>query len=707
MGPSDHEPSMRLDSFRVGVDIGGTFTDIIMHGSDGSLRQLKVPSTPSRFEQAIIQGLQHLLHDANGRPGMLSTVTHGTTIATNTILEGRGAVTALLTTQGFRDVLELGRLRYPVLHDLSWEKLKPLVPRRYRLEVAERINANGEIEQAPDLDQVTALVVTLRQQGIQSIAVCFINSYANPHNEKRVAEWLRAKFPDLHVSASFEILPEIKEYERTSTTVVNAYIHQIIDGYLGNLEKELRSLGIECPLLMMQSNGGLVDAKTARSKPVQLVESGPAAGVTAACFLARKLDLPNVIAFDMGGTTAKASLVESGQPFEAPEYEVGGGMNTRRSLMKGSGYTVRVPSIDIAEVGAGGGSVVWIDDGNAPHVGPHSAGAVPGPACYGHGGTLPTLTDAAVVLGFLNPESLAGGTQKIHQALAVDVIGKQVAEPLHLSLLEAAYGVYTIAVANMSSVIRAVSSERGRDPRDFVLMAFGGAGPLHAVEMARSFEMPTVIVPISPGLFSTMGLLMANIQYHSIRSYAARAELDAEVIEAAFADMEACTLHDLEVMGYRPDHVRLGRFADMRYAGQSYELKIPVPSHPLTHRDLRQLRSQFGLEYERTYGHQTPDQQTEIVNLRLRATCSPPDARSSDVFGEREELPPNTPEITRDAYFGPDVGVLATPILSRWHLQSKPRPGPLIVEDMDATTLVPPHSWAYQDSFGNIVIQIG
>jgi N-methylhydantoinase A len=706
MSENDAEPRKR--TFRLGVDIGGTFTDIILLGADASVFQIKIPSTPPNFGQAVVQGVQHILaqEDLKIESTDVSVVLHGTTVATNAILEHHGAKTGLLTTRGFRDVLELGRMRHPSLYDIFWDKPAPLVPRYMRQELDERVNARGEVETAADLAQAKAAAEKLISLGVQSLAICFLNSYINPVHEKQVLETLRARFPKLYISASFEILPEIKEYERTSTTVVNAFVQPIVDQYVAELENDLEHLDVRCPILIMQSNGGLIHSTIARSKPVQLIESGPAAGVIAAQFLARELGVGNLIAFDMGGTTAKASLIQSGEPFVAQEYEVGGGMNTKRSLMKGGGYTIHVPSIDIAEVGAGGGSLFWIDAGGAPHVGPQSAGALPGPACYGRGGTQATITDAAVVLGYLNSHSLAGGAQPIDGRRAVDVIRAQAAEPLGISLPEAAYGIYTIANSTMTGAIKAVSSERGRDPRDFALMAFGGAGPVHAVELAREFEISTVIIPISPGLFSTIGLLVADIQYHDVVSYTKRSEIDLDQLNSAYSIMEERLQSTPQRQNLNGAVPIIERFVDLRYVGQSHELRIPVTLGTLDHATLADVRRGFDDEYERTYGYRAPDQHVEIVNLRTRATFPNPDRRQ--VFDNTSpEFRSDAVELTREAYFGPRHGLVQTPVLPRRNLSAEPRPGPLIIEDMDATTVIPPGSMAARDRFGNIVIQVG
>jgi N-methylhydantoinase A len=453
----------------------------------------------------------------------------------------------------------------------------------------------------------------------------------------------------------------------------------------------------------MQSSGGLMTVDVARAKPVQLVESGPAAGVIATRFLARKMGLPHVIALDMGGTTAKASLIENGEPFEASEYEVGGGMNRNRNLMSGGGYPLRMPSIDIAEVGAGGGSIAWIDPGGAPRVGPQSAGADPGPACYGRGGETATVTDACVALGYVNPAAIAGGAQRIYPERAATAIERDIGGPLRLSLDEAAHGIYAIAVAGMSKAVRAVTSERGRDPRDFVLVAFGGAGPVMAVDMAREFGIDKVIVPVGPGLFSTLGLLVADIEEQDVVSHRNRLAIDPDEINDAFIAMEKRLLARMAGHGYASKEVALSRFADVRYAGQSFELRIPLPDGRYGDAEIGAICERFESEHDRTYGHRgAPGQGIEIVNLRLKAVhhrrpwnpFAGPIASSVAAAGERS------------AYFGPAFGRLETPVIARGHLATTSTEGPLIIEDMDATMVTPPRSRARLDQWGNIVVEV-
>ncbi|MEI6039588.1 MAG: hydantoinase/oxoprolinase family protein, partial [Actinomycetes bacterium] len=462
----------------VGVDIGGTFTDVILIGPDGEVVTDKVLSSPPDFATSVLAAIGQVIGDAGISPDQIVRVLHGTTVATNAILEMTGARTSLVTTAGFRDVLELGRLRRPRLYDLNWSKPLPLAARRHRYELHQRISATGELLSEVSSEEVKILASQINIEGIEAVAVCLINSYVRPDVERKVADQLRDLLPGVFVTASVDVSPSLQEFERTSTAVVNAYVGPVVERYISDLSERLRSSGISASFLIMQSSGGLLPASAVAISPVQIIESGPAAGVTAVQKLTQTMGLQNVVAFDMGGTTAKASLIEGGVPFVAIDYEVGGGMSATRGLHKGDGYLVRVPSIDIAEVGAGGGSIITRDLAGSLHVGPESASARPGPACYGQGGDRPTLTDANVVLGYLNPVSLAGGNVKVAPDLAIKVL-KSLADEFGLDAGAVARGAYDVAVSNMTKVVKSVTSERGRDPRESTLVAFGGAGPLY------------------------------------------------------------------------------------------------------------------------------------------------------------------------------------------------------------------------------------
>ena len=705
-------------TYRLGIDIGGTFTDVVLIGDDGTVLTQKVPSTPDNYAEGIAAGLAPLL------PRQIAEVVHGTTVATNTILERKGALTGLITTKGFRDVLEIGRLRYPRLYDLTWEKPLPLASRRLRREVEERIDANGEIMQPLDVEGAREVIRWMLTQDIESLAVCLINAYINPIHERQLGELIREIAPDLPVSLSCDVLPEIKEYERTSTTVINAYLQPVVSRYLHSLSDRLNqqlvqadSAGVSAsqhdspvtsdslPLYVMQSNGGVMSAESAAEMPIHIIESGPAAGVIASLTLAERVGLTNVLTLDMGGTTAKASLIEGGQIMHSPEYQVGGGVSGGTRLSKGGGYPLRVPAIDIAEVGAGGGSIIYLDTGGALRVGPQSAGAVPGPACYELGGAEPTLTDANVVLGYLNPEYLAGGALPLNAEKAHQSLYDKIAAPLNLSAPDAAHGIYRIAAANMARAARAVSLERGRDPREFVLCAFGGNGPLHATELAESLGMKRILIPPAPGLFSAFGLLYADIAYHLVQTYKRLlTELDAGEFKATLGRLEASAREGLMAEGETATQVTLQRAVDLRYAGQSSELTLPIVNADIGRPQFfHTLGERFAADHERTYGHRAPDDPIEIVNLRLTALI--PTAKSQFSYLQ----PRNSQSLTsnRRCYFGRETGWLEVPVLSREGLGSESESGPFIVEEYDTTILVPPRCTARRDEWGNIVIDMG
>lgn len=677
---------------RIGIDIGGTFTDVVGVWGNGQVDVYKLPSTPDDYGRAVVEGVRRMI-DTTGVDGAeVAEVIHGTTVAANAILSGTGACTGLITTRGFRDVLEIGRLRMPRLYDLSWEKPPPLVPRRLRLEVTERIAADGRVQTPLDEAEVQAAVDYLKAEGVASVAVCLLNAYVNPVHEAQIGEALRGAGA-WTVSLSFEVLPEIREYERTSTAVVNAYVLPVVQSYLRGLRDHLGELGVDAPLRMMQSAGGVTDAQTAAERPVQIIESGPAAGVVAAAALGRRIGCPDLIAFDMGGTTAKAALVEGGQIPRATDYEVGGGISLSGRLMGGGGYPIRVPCVDLAEIGAGGGSLLCVDAGRALRVGPESAGVDPGPVCYTRGGTRPTLTDANLLLGYLNPDGLAGGTIPLDLEAARRCVADAVARPMGLSVEEAALGAHRIAGALMVRAVRAVSAERGRDPRQYDLLAFGGSGPLHAAGMAQNLEIPRILVPAAPGLFCATGLLAAGLQYDLVRTCLKRIDtLGVADFETAFAEMG-------KEAGRMLSGARLERSADLRYVGQSHELGIPVPEETAEADLPTELKAAFETEHERTYGHRAESDPVEVVAFRLRASLPAPNLPLP------QTVAPGNKGRTRSAYFGASHGWIDTPVLERGDLPSEPVEGPLIVEDYDSTTLVPPGATGCLDAWGNIAME--
>ncbi len=700
------------ETYRVGVDIGGTFTDIVFLSADGALHTRKVSSTVDDYARAIADGLREIFAETSLGPASIAELLHGTTVASNTILQLDGARTGLITTRGFRDVLELRTLRMPRLYDIGWEKPAPLVPRHLRLEVDERVDADGGVERELERDDIEQAVDRLLSDDVEAIAVCLINSFANPAHERLIGEVVAERAPGLPYCLSADVLPEVKEYERTSTTVVNAYLLPVVARYLESLIGELEASEIAAPLLLMQSNGGLTTAERAALMPCQIIESGPAGGVVGSHALATKLGLGDIVTLDMGGTTAKASLVEGGEYSRAVDFSVGSGIIAGSRLLTGAGYRVKVPAIDLAEVGAGGGSIIWIDSGGAMQVGPRSAGASPGPACYAQGGQSPTVTDANVVLGYLNPEYLIGGALPIDDALSRTAVLRDVAEPLGLDLEHAAFGAHQIAASNMIRAIKSVSSERGRDPRRYALFAFGGNGPLFAVTMARALGMSRIVVPPAPGLFSSFGLLYADVEHHYSRTVR-RVLRDADPAELAFAwaELEAQARAQLEREGFPAERIEVRRAANMHYEGQIFDLTVAVEAGAI---DPPALEESFGLEHERTYGHRAgPEEPVELVNVEVVGRGVSDRPRVPDRLhpgqsgtgssGARASGPSQAG--SRAAHFGPETGWLDTRVVARAELAAEIE-GPLIVEEYDATCVVPPGAGAVLDGYGNITISV-
>ena len=685
---------MRQTDLRIGVDVGGTFTDVVVLRGSEIVSTAKVPSSLPDYAEAVVEGALRAL--AGLSPADIKDVIHATTVATNAILENRGAKTGLITTNGFRDVLEIGRLRYPRLYDLTWRRPPPLVRRANRLEVTERVDHLGAVLTPLDRDECESAARRLVKSGVESVAVCFINSYANPAHERECGKILAKYFRLEAISLSVDVLPQIREYDRTSTTVINAFIKPLITGYLGNLTGKLRDVDIEAPLLVMQSHGGVVDSAGASELPAQIIESGPAAGVVATARLARQLDLRQVISLDMGGTTAKAAAVEDFQPRLSAEYEVGSEISWASRLNRGGGYLLRLPSIDLAEIGAGGGSLISVDAAGSLHVGPQSAGAEPGPVCYGRGGAQATLTDANVVLGYLNQDALVGGDLPIDADESHRAIESQVARPLGVGLREAARGAHLVANSTMSRAVRAVSTERGRDVRDFTLVAFGGSGPVHAAEMATTLGISDVLVPPNPGLFSSVGLLTTDLERHLSRSLlGVVGQMDAERYGQAVSELESRARPAFNDMGHDWNSVHRRIELDMRYLGQSFELTVPAEGKTST--ALAQAAAAFEREHERTYGHRAHDTDVELVTVRYIGSVGTGSETPLEV-SLRSSAPPGT----RTAYFGRGEEGQTVDVLSRALLPMSPTAGPFIIEEYDSTLVVPPGWSALRDDLGNV-----
>ncbi len=693
-----------MSALRVGVDIGGTFTDLVFVRPDGLLDRRKRPSTPADYSRAIVEGIADYCAELALSGKEVREVVHATTVATNAILERRGAHTGLVTTEGFRDVLELRRIRIPLAYDLGWKKPEPLVERALRIGVRERLDAQGRELVALDTSDVEEAIDTLREANVEAVAVCFLHAYRNAAHERAVGKRLRESLPGVHVSLSSDVLPEMLEFERTSTTVVNAYIAPLIARYLDRLRGALAERDVRAPILVMQSNGGLVSASSATARPVTIIESGPAAGVVAALRIARSCDYHDVITLDMGGTTTKASIIERGEILRGTEYEVGSSVSITSRLMRGNGYLLRIPVIDISEVGAGGGSLAALDAGGALRVGPRSAGAVPGPACYGHGNDKPTVTDANLLLGYLSDTSLAGGTLRVDRKLAETAVVTYVSRPSSLSPLDAAHGIHAVANSNMVRAIKSVSVERGRDPADFAMMAFGGAGPIHAAGVARTLGIRKVLIPPAPGVFSALGLLTAEVEHHAARTVlmSTGGYADLGPIASALDDMRNDLRNRVREEGFDPALAEFDQFADVRYRGQSSELTVPMPEQRLTEAGLRSLEERFEQEFERTYGHRGDTKSFELVTVRLVMRVPRKVEHGTDWAPE-----PAAPETTRSVYFGPAIGAIETAVISRPALERAPRAGPLLIQEYDTTIVVPPRCDVSLDAHGNVLINIG
>src|SRR5215218_4785495 len=593
-------------TLRIAVDIGGTFTDVAAFDEgSGQLLLGKWSSTP----RDLVEGILLAIDEAGGDLARANLVLHGSTVVINAILERRGAPTALVTTRGFRDVYEIGRINRPESFNLFFRKHVPLVPRSRRFEVEERLNAEGEVLIPFNEGQAQALARDLVAQGIESVAVVFLHGYRNPDHELRMRDVLRAAAPGLFVTMSHELSREYREYERTSTTVANAFVGPIVRGYLDHLEQVARERGFRGTLLLMQSSGGLYDVATAREQCIQMLESGPAAGVAGAEALCAALGIPNAIGFDMGGTTVKAGVIEGGIARLADDFFIGG---------YNEGLAVRIPAIDIHEVGTGGGSLARVDDAGGIHVGPESAGAEPGPVCYGRGGVEPTVTDANLVLGRLDVGSFVGGEHRLDGEAARAALEERVARPLGLSSEAAASGVVRIAVANMANTVRAVTTERGLDPRDFTLIAYGGGGPLHASALARELAVPQVLVPTAPAVFSAVGMLRADLRRDFVLTHVVRlSAADLAELEQMWTELEERGRREIEGFGLDPQEITLRRSADMRYVRQEHAVTVQLPPHLAGEDDRALVKRLFDEAHELRFSHSAPDEECELVSLRV------------------------------------------------------------------------------------------
>ena len=675
---------------KLGVDVGGTFTDVVGISEDGQVFYAKTPSTPQDQSIGVLTGIKGLLEELSLQADSVTSVAHGTTVATNTLLERNGAVTALITTQGFRDVLHIGRQSRLELYDLHARKQAPLVPRYLRREAIERTLYTGTILVQLDVQALKETVRDLLEEGVESIAVCFLHSYANPENERMALEAIREVAPTLPVSVSSTILPEYREFERMNTTVLNAYVQPRMQHYISQLRGRLDENKIFAPLTIMQSSGGMMTDQVAASRSVNTLLSGPAGGVLAAEFLSRITPYHNMITGDLGGTSFDVAVVQNGKVAVTGEGTI-------------EGFMVKFPHIDITTIGAGGGSIAWLDNGGALRVGPRSAGAVPGPVCYQKGGTEPTVTDAHAVLGRVG-EHLLGGKMPLNVEAARVVIQEKLAQKLNMTVEEVAEGILRVANSNMVRAIRVMTVERGIDPRKFALLPYGGAGALHAVELARALEIPTVVIPVAPGNFSAFGLLVAPIRYDESCTYH-RHQKDVllEEMESLFESLETLARQEMERDGVMEDSVEFQRKVDTRYFGQAYELTIPISDGIVNEAVWDKLVDDFSQAHEQSYGFRKENDPLEIVTLRL-SVVGKTNQTSLYAKGIQGSGVPSRMDV-RKAYF---VGRwMDTAVYQRDDLLVGDMfTGPAIVEETGATSVIGPGDVAQVDDKKNLIVTV-
>jgi N-methylhydantoinase A len=685
-------------SYRVGFDVGGTFTDFVLQASSGELHTAKRLTTYPDPSEACLAGLDELVARAGVSWPQLAQAVHGTTLGSNIVIERKASGIGLLTTHGFRDVLIIGREKRYQVYDLQIEKPAPLIPRRLIGEVRERVLADGSVREPLDEDHARQAIRALVARGVRTLAICLLHAYLNPVHEKRLAALVEQVAPGVAVTLSHEVSPTFREYERTSTTVVNAYVMSAVRDYLQSLQGALRERGYRGRLFVMQSSGGVATADAMERYPVRMIESGPAAGALMAAAYGELTGHKDLIAFDMGGTTAKLCLIENGRPSTTTAFEL-----HRVHNAAGSGLPMNIQAIDLVEIGAGGGSIARARMGVVA-VGPESASSTPGPVCYGGGGQEPTVTDANLVLGYLNPYYFAGGAMKLDVGAATRAIDQKIARPLGLEVDEAAWGIHAIVNTNMEMATRVVSIERGRDPRALTFVAFGGSGPVHGCRLAQALGIPRVILPAAAGVTAAIGLLAAEVKFDVARTYVRRLDtLDAAAVSAMYQDMAAQAL-DVVRQSAVTSELTIVRSADARYVGQGYELTVPVPLGTLDARALARVRTQFDEIYAARYGYSSPDEPVEIVTWKLSAVGGAPrvSLAKAATGGTR-----NARKGERPAYFPERRGYVDTPVYDRYALTAGASiTGPAIVEERESTTVLPPGASAIVDGYANLIVTL-
>ncbi len=681
---------------RAGVDIGGTFTDVVLFDeSSGAVQLGKVLSTPAQLAAGVEQALRSAGVPLAGTAALI----HGSTVVINAIIERRGAKTALITTEGFRDVYEIGRINRPESFNPRFHKHQPLVPREMIFEVSERRLADGSLRTPLNEAQAREVAGILAEEGVEAAAVLFLHSYRWPEHELRMAEVLHEASPSLFVSLSHELSREYREYERTSTVAANAYVGPTVSTYLTDLEGRLKGAGFAGQLLIMQSNGGLADVAAARRQCIQMMESGPAGGVVGTMALADALDLEAAIAFDMGGTTAKACVVRRGEPSLAADYFIGG-YNT--------GLAIRIPVLDIVEVGTGGGSIAWLDEGRGLHVGPRSAGAEPGPACYGRNGVEPTLTDANVVLGRLAPDNFLGGALRLDQAAAVAALDTRLAQPLGVELERAAEGMLEVATSSMANAVRQVTLQRGLDPRDFTLVAYGGGGPLHASAVARELSIGAVVIPRAPGHFSAVGMLQADLRRDYVQTlFAQLDDVPMAALEAQFQQLEAEGRGALAESGVPMDGISFERAADMRYVGQEHSVGVRVPGAVGAEEARAEIKRLFDEAHELRYSHSAAEESADVVSIRVSAIGRLAKPAMPEIAAGTA-APPAEALVGRRSVAFAGHGWLEAAVYDRERLlRGNTIAGPAVIEETASTTIVEPGDSLTVNQFGHLLLSIG
>ena len=693
------------DQVRVGVDIGGTFTDLLLFNPDsGTFTFGKTLTTPAEPAQGVLTGIEQMIASSGVPSSEIDQIVHGTTLVTNALIERKGARTALITTKGFRDAVEIGREHRYDLYDLFLELPPPLAPRSLRFELDERILADGSELVPVNEREVQELVSRLRQEHVEAVAISLLHSYQNPDHERQVVALIEREAPDLVLSASSDVVPEIREYERTSTTIANVYVRPLASRYLGQLEEALARIGFDGALLIMLSSGGLSTVETASRYPIRLVESGPAAGALAAAHIGKLTGRPSLLSFDMGGTTAKCCLISQDGPSHSAEFEV----SRVYRFKKGSGLPVSVPVIELIEIGAGGGSIARIDNLGLLKVGPDSAGADPGPACYGRGGTQPTVTDADLVLGFLDPGYFLGGAMTLDVDLARKAIAP-LAQRLGLSIEEAAWGIHEVVNEQMAGAARIHAIEQGQDPRSFPLFAFGGAGPVHAYRVAEILRSPETIVPYGAGVASTIGFLVAPLAFDFVRTYVGRIDtMNWDEINARFAEMEQEGRAMLKKAGVSPTSITIQRSAEVRYVGQGHQVKIDVPDGPLGGQSVAELTRRFEEMYARLYGRTAHGAAVEAVNWRLTASAPAP-SLPLDTMGTglpHQAVSPE-PKGSRPVYQPEIREFTVVPVYDRYTLgPGATLQGPAIIEERESTIVVGDGATITIDDLHSVVIEM-